>query len=1223
MKGFRIILVMLFGLICPTAFAQTAYDYELDESRPLITDLSQLSSPYSEPELDEGYLEYLLDGDPDTYWHSNWHSSVQPHKHYLQIELAEPVDELISMKFTRRWHNYRRTALHYSDHVTVWSICGSDEADADDGDWIELLVTETPFHEPGETLNTVGFDTKGKKFLRIYADATTDNRGYWHLAELQFYPCTLADEATAAMRELIDTYFQYESYIDEFMNHAGTAPGQYLPDAVSAFVTAMDKVNEMDSSGEDYTAEEIRALIEQIKNTYQATLDSRVPFSLTDGYYRLRHSVIFHNNVPTGDTDTDGNPITAEREVNKYVYSTLQNGDIVARWNTPANVESDCPSLWKVTNKEGGLFDIVNCATDARFNNWDNSKSIWYMSKESTNLMAVDLIENIDGDPCVAIRVSTQNTSCYIHPLGHGITVSNGYGTGVDNSIIGWGNDASKVSEWIFEPVEDDVAEDIIKAYEPYKNHAVLVENFKIMREDAKVKLEIAKDQSYKEPLITDVSQLSSPWSAPHAWEGNLGHMLDGDPLTYWHSNWNNNTNRQYLQIELNEPKYELICMKFTRRLYNYNQVDICTTNHVTEWSFYGSDDPNAAEEDWEELAYIQTPFKEAGEIIVTDGFDPKGKKYLRLYCETNISNNRCWHLAELQLYPSPIEMIDPATSQYHMMGSVGTTLDAVLTELADVEPDDATVEQYDKLKSAYDAFIAMFVDPTPLRNKIEEVKGSDKEVIIGTDPGFWADNSASNNLKNAISNAESYDKGGVYTTEQSQAHIDALSAAVSNINLAANSVRTDKWYRLRFGTEEEYDKYGWSKAGNAANYWIDNTDPENPDTLGLYNEGNFGMYIAVAMRENVVLGQNSSGNNVNGNLIQPMNKEDVLMGQEMHGIKLDRLTDSDMALFRFVEVGDSALAIQNKATGLFIGNNIKLSVHPALFEQVISGYGQNAFFIKSIQGKEISPLHLAQSQTVLTAWGNKSGAGWTDADGRRGSFFVEEAEDIAADYTFGDFKISFTPGDIYGRCFPVPIKVKDPSQGDVWTVAGIERTPGSSDANEEVKITLAMITDPVIAAGRPFLYVAAGEYYEDEPDEAVPSDFSFTFDLVNQPQTNDYLKGVFDSRTINEKFIVVGYGHDQKALAFKDKGNSVEDNKVYITDTDPEAGEFTRNAKLIIEFDDDLDDGINTVLEKVTKRGGVYTLDGRLISKSGNISNLKNAQPGIYIVNGVKVVVK
>ena len=1215
MKSVRIILMLILGLICPTAFGQTAFDYDLDEERPLVTEVDQLSSPYSEPELDEGYLEYLLDGDPETYWHSNWHRSVEGHLHYLQVELKEPVEELISMKFSRRWHNYQRTALCTNDHVTVWSICGSDDPEAEDGDWIELLVAQTPYNEPGETLNTVGFDTKGKKYLRFYADDTNSHRGYWHMAEFQLYPCTLADEATAAMRELIETYFQYESYIDPFMENVGTEAGQYSAEAVAAFVAAMDKVNEMDSSGEEYSAEEIRALIETIKSTYQAVLDSRVPFTLADGYYRLRHAVVFLNDIPTGDVDGDGNPITVQREVNKYMYSTIRDGRIIARWNTPANLDTDCPSLWKVTNKDG-LFDIVSCATDARFDNWNSS--VLTMSKESENLIAVDFIENIGGAACVALRVSTQNKNSYFHPLSHGISGVDANGTGVEGDIIGWANDASRVSEWVFEPVEDALAESIIEAYEPYKNQAVLVENFKKMLDDVKTKLEIAKDLKYSEPLITDVNQLSSPWSAPHDWEGNLQHAIDGDPLTYWHTNWNNNTDRHYLLIELNNPVYDLICMKCTRRLYNYNQIDICTTNHVTEWSFFGSNDKNAPEEDWVELARFETPYNAPGETIVTDGFDTKGMKFLRLYGEQNISNNRCWHLAEVQLYPSPIEVIDPATSQYHMMGQVGTTMNDLYEEFKDVDPETVTPEQYTTFKAAYDAFIAKFVDPTPLRNKIEEVKDAGDIVVIGTNPGFWSDNGGIQTLNQTIANATSYDEAGVYTNEQSEAYIAALDAASNSIKTSANPVRTDKWYHIRFGTEAEYDKYGWTKSGNYANYWI-----ENGDTLGIYNNGNFGKYIAVAQRENVVLGQNANGNDVNGNLIQPINKDEVYIGQSLHGIDLEKLTDPDMALFRFVEVGDSALAIQNKATGLFIHSNIKLSVQPGLFTQVVSGYGQNAFFIKSIEGKEISPLHLAQSQTILTSWGDKLGKGWMDADGRRGSFFIEEVEDVAANYTFGDFKMNLTPGDIYGRCFPVPIKVEDPSQGDVWTVASIVRIPSTNSSNEVAKITLGLITDPVIPAGRPFLYVVAGDYYEDEPDDPVPSDFSFTFDLINKPQTDSYLKGVFDSKTIQEKYIAVGSGNGDKALTFKDKGNTVEDNKVYITDINPNAEAFARNAKLEIDFNTDIEDGVEAVLQKVTKRGGIYTLDGRLISKNGNINNLKNAQPGIYIVNGVKVVVK
>ena len=285
MKRIGNLLVMMLGLLLsPSAFAQSALDYDLDESRPLVTDVSQLSSPWSEPELDEGYLSYLLDGDPETYWHTNWHSSVEPHLHYLQVALIEPIDELISMKFTRRWHNYRRTALCTDDHVTKWSVYGSDDPEASENNWVELAVMETPYKEPGETLNTIGFDTKGKQYLRFYADATNRNRGYWHMAEFQLYPCTMADEVTAAIRELVEVYFQYEVYEVPFTENIGDKPGQYSAEAVNAFVQSLRMAEEIDSSGgADYTADEIRALIGTIKTTYQAVLDSRVPFTLADG----------------------------------------------------------------------------------------------------------------------------------------------------------------------------------------------------------------------------------------------------------------------------------------------------------------------------------------------------------------------------------------------------------------------------------------------------------------------------------------------------------------------------------------------------------------------------------------------------------------------------------------------------------------------------------------------------------------------------------------------------------------------------------------------------------------------------------------------------------------------------------------------------------------------------------------------------------------------------
>ena len=1213
MKRLRNLLVMVLGLIVSSsAFAQSSLDYDLDEIRPLVTDVSQLSSPWSEPELDEGYLSYLLDDDPETYWHTNWHSSVEPHLHYLQVALIEPIDELISMKFSRRWHNYRRTALCTDDHVTKWSVYGSDDPEASENNWIELAVMETPYKEPGETLNTIGFDTKGKQYLRFYADATNTGRGYWHMAEFQLYPCTLVDELTSAMRELIDVYFQYESYAGPFQENAGYGPGQYLPEAVAAFTAALDQANEMDSGQGTYTAEDVRALIETIKTTYQAVLDSKVPLTLADGYYRLRHAVIFLNSLPTGEVDEEGNPLYESREVNKYMYSTQRDGKIVARWNTPANLDTDCPSLWKVTNKDG-LYDIVNCATDARFDNWVSS--VLTMSKESQNLIAVDLIENLNGDPCVALRVSTQGTNCYFHPLGHGIARDADFGTGVENDIIGWSNDASKVSEWVFVPVDEATAAACIEAYEPYKNHSVLVENFEKMREDAEKKLEIAKDLSYSDPYIKDVSQLSSPWNAPHDFEGNLAHNIDGDPLTYWHTTWNDNSNRHYLQVALNEPVNNLICMKFTRRLYKYNSTDLCTADHATEWGFYGSDDPNAPEEDWVQLAMMETPYNAPGETIVTDGFDPQGKQYLRIYGEATNSGNRWWHVAELQLYPSPIETIDSPTSQYHIMGNVATTLEDVLTRFADLKADDATVEQYNELKAAYDAFIAKFVDPAPLRNKIEEVMDAGEIVEIGTDPGFWQDKSASDNLAVTITSAQAYDTAGAYTAEQSQTFIDNLDAAVANIKASANPVQTGKWYRFRFGTEQEYADHNWDVAGNQTDYRVVNGEA----TDIILNEESFGKYMTVARLERIR--EEDEYGAYTQNFIVPVEKEDVHIDDQLYFDALEDIENPDMALFRFVSVGDSAYIIQNKATGLYLqkktdnNDGIFLSVHPSFFAQEIVGYGQNALFIRTLNNEPQNPLHFARNTNVVITYGR-----YGDTDGRRGCLFIEDAGEVASDYAENTARICMWEGEMAARCFPVAMKATDEEQGTMWTVASIEQVEASGDEEAQIKVTLAMMADNEVAAGRPFIYVMNGEYYpaEERGEGEEPELVTFTFgsDFVTEPMNNGALKGAFTRTTIGAGVLTVGPIQFERTTA---TNTAVNTDYAYIAAEEA----FPRNYKIEIVFDEEAEDGITSVLQKVATRGGIYTLDGRLVSKQGNLNSLRGIQPGIYVVNGIKVIVK
>jgi hypothetical protein len=80
-----------------------------------------------------------------------------------------------------------------------------------------------------------------------------------------------------------------------------------------------------------------------------------------------------------------------------------------------------------------------------------------------------------------------------------------------------------------------------------------------------------------------------------------------------------------------------------------------------------------------------------------------------------------------------------------------------------------------------------------------------------------------------------------------------------------------------------------------------------------------------------------------------------------------------------------------------------------------------------------------------------------------------------------------------------------------------------------------------------------------------------------------------------------------------------VNANGAYITGETP----LDPNAELIVNFDNEAVDGIQTALNQVAKTGEIYTIDGKLMNRKGNLNDLQRYGKGIYILNGVKVVVK
>ena len=1193
-------LLGMFGLMNASAqstFDWSKYDQAADIDNPLIEDVWQFSSPYTETR--EGSFYALLGraseaadyGLPtDDFWHSSWASSVPNGTHYFQVEIIDPENLPENIVF---WFKRRPTS---NDHITEWGVYGTNDPEADKASCTELAYVLTPYGNNTEELTSTPFNPIGFKYLRFYIENTTgtgknDSRGYGHLSRFQLYPIVQVEEWEAARKMLEDAFMKYLVYAEDGYFPIGSQPGQYGETEVLKFQDAVEAINVyIEQMSEEELKEQLnKAKAEELVNAceeaYQAVLATKVTFSLASGYYRIKAAMEYINSVVIGQ-DEEGNDITEDQVRQKYMMGHKQDGKIWGFWcdmetfqeDEADIIEGKARALWKIENKGDGTYDFVNMYHDGRFKNVSKSNSV-EMDPASENLMAIDpIVTNDDGTTWVNIRVASQNANdfFYLHQNNHG------GGTGTYHFLVGWertySNGTPGASEWYFEKVDDAEAEKIIEDWAPYKDKQGLDNKIKEMIAEAKEKLEIAKDVSHVE-IISEASQFSSPYSQNDLGGkdgGNLsdGVLIDGDITTYWHSVWSASDvypeGKHYLQVELPEDfdATQQIYMRFTRRDTNNNQI--------TKWSFKGTNDPDADEASCEELGTFESPWNSSNqkEAFKSDLFDTKGYKYIRFYNEENNAGSAFFHLSEFQLYYD----LENPQSQYVALGTKAKNLENIVATLEAAE--EYTTDDYAKLKEILDAFNEKFVDPAPLREQIAKVEGNSSIIAVGTQPGFWPDNKTGETLDNTVLAAKAYDESGYYTPERSKEFIDDLKAADDAIIDAAIKVKEGKWYRIRFGTEEEYEANNWPTGGN---------EEEVDDAGNVRNEALFGKYVVVADFEAGVV------------QIEP---DVVALGYNAFLDAEEDIVDKDMSLWRFVNVGDSAYVIQNKATGLFMhgGGNITMSASPSLFTQLIAGQGTNSFIAQRVDGQTISPLHAARGYNVLCTWGSLQDDGiWQGMgtkDGRRACFFVEEVEDVDKDFDGTEFNIAATPGTVRTYCFPTAIK----GETGMYELMKAETT----DAG--ISLTICPVKE--VAAGAPFIFITEGEATEGAEEDLIP--FTHGYDIVKEPLAKNGLTGALYETTVGKGVITLSNG---KFSVTKSPSAKTPDCSAYIVNG--EEGFEDKPVTITIDIDGD---NIQAALENVARTGNIYTIDGRLVGK-GNLNSLRNK--GIYIVNGTKVIVK
>lgn len=142
-------------------------------TRTLITQASQLSSNASD--YQEGlHIEYLIDGNASSFWHSDWHGQVSA-PHYLQVSLDEAVEGSVVVYVMRRQtanHHCTKMGLHGSNDKKAWThVCDFSLGNASSG----MEYTTEPLSLEGKTY----------KYLRFYILEDTDGAIFTHFAEFQ------------------------------------------------------------------------------------------------------------------------------------------------------------------------------------------------------------------------------------------------------------------------------------------------------------------------------------------------------------------------------------------------------------------------------------------------------------------------------------------------------------------------------------------------------------------------------------------------------------------------------------------------------------------------------------------------------------------------------------------------------------------------------------------------------------------------------------------------------------------------------------------------------------------------------------------------------------------------------------------------------------------------------------------------------------------------------
>lgn len=964
----------------------------------------------------------------------------------------------------------------------------------------------------------------------------------------------------------------------------GTEPGYFGQNEVIAFedalLAAQDAFDYEDPNA-PYSEEQWEGWYNDLKTTYDAVLASQVP--LSDGLYYI----IMDNQQTLGYREGKGDP---------NVPAFQARSDKMLWW--ASLVEDDPSFVWeikRVGEQEDGTpkFSVKNYGLGTYIGyDDDNAEGFINMTKELVSDMTLEL-RSSDGRWNFIPNMTQEKgnkggiyADCMgaVQPFSHA-------------------QRNTSYEDAHFQRLVSPSAE-MIAVMEPKVAQMAVTADLEALLDPALTLYNICfKYNPSDQKLITSVDQIDAPFLA--SGEGSVAGLIDGrnepagSDYSYYYRTWNGaSTDAEYKYIIFDlGAEYQNLVIDMARRgdLPSLGGANHGFNDRPARVIIWASNDEIEENKDWNEREWVKIEeyYPAVESSIVTDRHSVDLGAPYRYIKYSVVQNNRyymfmgsrsyafCYYaIGEMNFYEGTL---DTENSQYFYVEGLKDAADELKKQLGiarvAVGENTATQQNIDDLQAAIDAVKGKIVDTIPIYARTLEVEEYVNRFPAGVDYGQTSDEELAA-MEAAIENAKGFDHEKPQKADL-EARMANLNAAFETFKAAQKPIEENTWLYIQC---------------------TDQTRTGEPDADGNYVPGNaivngHVMYVA-------------SGNTY-GDVRAATAADRLLHGLYDTESETQLDLDNPFSMWRAIKQEDGSYAFQNRGTGTYIGvfgSNTYggMSAEPVSYALNFVAPGEFEFVCNDGTNSDKRAL-TAYEDTYVATTVVSGGAGSTTA-----TWTVLPVESEA--FTFS------VPNNTY-QIVTLPYDAKSLSINEnvkAYSVKSATVTENQDEESECELVLTPLTEDP--KAGEPFILVV-GDPSQFNAEGASPAPEEATMFYIEVPSDDNY---VTEAKTVNGLVGLLNGADVAKGMGyFVDNTLTSTRTKMFMSGM---SGYI--NPQLAQKLGDPTDEdivlnasGLDAIksVKAVNVTGNVYSIDGKLVSKSGT----KNLNKGIYIVGKKKVAVK